>query len=48
MLENYDMIEDKEFVDWFLNFDFDKAKREGLRRYYSQNFFSILRRKLFK
>ena len=48
MLENYDNIDDKEFVDWFLNFDFDKAKREGLRRYYSQNFFSILRRKLFK
>lgn len=46
MLENYDKIEDKEFVDWFLNFDFDKAKREGLRRYYRQNFFSILKRKL--
>ena len=35
-----------EFVDWFLNFDFDKAKREGLQRYYRQNFFSILKRKL--
>lgn len=46
MLENYDNIEDKEFVDWFLNFDFDKAKREGLCRYYRQNFFSILKRKL--
>lgn len=46
MRENYDNISDKEFVDWFLNFDFDKAKREGLRRYYRQNFFSILKRKL--
>ena len=46
MRENYDNIADKEFVDWFLNFDFDKAKREGLRRYYRQNFFSILKRKL--
>ena len=46
MLENYDIIKDKEFVDWFLTFDFDKAKREGLRRYYRQNFFSIIRRKI--
>lgn len=46
MLENYDNIKEKEFVDWFLNFDFEKAKREGLRRYYRQNFFSILKRKL--
>lgn len=46
MRENYDNIKDKEFVDWFLSFDFDKAKREGLRRYYRQNFFSILKRKL--
>lgn len=46
MRENYENISDKEFVDWFLNFDFDKAKREGLRRYYRQNFFSILKRKL--
>ena len=48
MLENYEIIKDKEFVDWFLYFDFDKAKREGLIRYYRKNFFSILRRKLFK
>jgi hypothetical protein len=47
MRENYDIIQDKEFVDWFLNFDFDKAHRQGLRRYYRQNFFSILKRKMF-
>ena len=46
MQENRDNIKDKEFVDWFLSFDFDKAKREGLRRYYRQNFFPILKRKL--
>lgn len=45
MRENYANIEDKEFVDWFLNFDFDKAKKEGLKRYYCQNFLSILKRK---
>lgn len=47
MRENYANIEDKEFVDWFLNFDFDKAKKEGLKRYYRQNLLSILKRKLF-
>ncbi|MBO4723687.1 MAG: hypothetical protein J5629_12290 [Muribaculaceae bacterium] len=46
MKENHDNINDKEFVDWFLNFDFNKAKKEGLRRYYRENFFSILKRKL--
>lgn len=46
MLENYNIIPDKEFVDWFLSFDFDKARKDGLRRYYCQNFFSILKRKL--
>ena len=46
MKENYNLIKDKEFVDWFLSFDFKKAKREGLLRYYRQNFFSILKRKL--
>ena len=48
MKENYNKMtaEQQEFVDWFLNFDFDKAKKEGLRRYYRQNFFSILKRKL--
>lgn len=46
MLDNYENIKDKEFVDWFLNFDFDKAKRKGLIKYYRRNFFSILKRKL--
>lgn len=48
MKENYDHMtqEQKEFVDWFLSFDFKKAKRKGLLRYYRKNFFSILKRKL--
>ena len=46
MKDNYSNIDDKEFVDWFLSFDFNKAKREGLMRYYTENFFSILKRKL--
>ena len=48
MKTNYDKMnqEQKDFVDWFLNFDFDKAKREGLRKHYRKNFFKILKRKL--
>lgn len=48
MRENYEKLgdEQKEFVDWFLSFDFDKAKRDGLRKYYRKNFFKILKRKL--
>lgn len=46
MRENYDIIKEKEFVDWFLNTDFIKLRKEGLRRYYRKNFFSILKRKL--
>ena len=38
--------EQKEFVDWFLSFDFDKAQKESRRRYYHHNFLSILKRKL--
>ena len=46
MKENYENIEDKEFVDWFIDFDFQKAKQNGLIRYYRKNLFSILKRKL--
>lgn len=48
MKANYDKMtqEQKEFVDWFLTFDFEKAQKESRRRYYKQNFFSILKRKL--
>ena len=48
MKENYCKMnrEQQEFVDWFLNFDFQKAQKESRRRYYKQNFFSILKRKL--
>lgn len=48
MKANYDKMsqEQREFVDWFLSFDFAKAKREGLKKYYRKNFFNILKRKL--
>ena len=46
MRQNYENIQDKEFVDWFLVFNFDKAKRKGLIKYYRKNFLSILKRKI--
>ena len=48
MKENYDKMtqEQKEFVDWFLSFDFAKMQKESRMRYYRQNFFSIIKRKL--
>lgn len=48
MKANYDRMtkEQQEFVDWFLTFDFDKAQKKSRMRYYRQNFWSILKRKL--
>lgn len=48
MRENYEKMNDeqKEFADWFLSFDFDKGKRDGVKKYYRKNFFKILKRKL--
>lgn len=43
MKRNHDIIQDKEFADWFLNFDFNKAKRQGLIRHYRDKFLSVLR-----
>ena len=48
MQDNYEHIEDKEFVDWFLNFDFVDAQKKTLRNYYRKNFFNIIARKLKK
>lgn len=47
MKENYkEMSADKqEFVDWFLDYDFEGKRRKALRYYYRTNFFSILKRK---
>lgn len=50
MKENYDSLnpEPKEFVDWFLNYDFVGTRKKALRQYYKTNFFKILKRKLFR
>lgn len=46
MRENYSNIKDKEFVDWFLNYDFKAANKKALHNYYRKNFFKILKRKI--
>lgn len=46
MKENYESIADKEFVDWFLSYDFESARKKALRNYYRKNFFEIIKRKI--
>jgi hypothetical protein len=46
MKENYEAILDKPFADWFMTFDFAKAEKQGLRKYYKKNFWKIIKRKL--
>lgn len=46
MRANYDTIDDKEFVDWFLKCDFKSMKKKALRTYYVKNFWNILKRKM--
>lgn len=46
MRENYNLIKDKAFVDWFLSFDFEQERRKALRKYYQNNWWKILKRKL--
>lgn len=48
MLKNYDLIKEKQVVDWFLNYDFNKARKKALNNYYRKNFFKIIKRKLTK
>ncbi len=48
MIENYEIIEDKEFVDWFLSYDFAMAQKTALKRYYRTNFWKIVVRKVKK
>ena len=46
MEENYAEIDDKEFVDWFLSYDFKAERKKALGKYYRTNFFKIIERKL--
>ena len=46
MSDNYNGLFEKEVYDYLKDFDFEKEKKYGLLRYYRQNFFSIVKRKL--
>lgn len=41
-----DNCHDKEFVDWFLSYDFVEERKKAKSAYYRKNFWKILRRKL--
>lgn len=45
MQENYGNIKEQQFVDWFLNYDFDTARKKALKNYYRNNLFEIIERK---
>lgn len=46
MGENYDILNEKQVFDFLRDYDFGKEKKCGLWRYYRENFFSIIKRKL--
>lgn len=46
MSDNYDGLFEKEVYNYLKDFDFEREKSIGLWRYYRQNFFSIVKRKL--
>ncbi len=48
MDENYGVLREKEFVDWFLNYDFKKGKRRAVAEYRRKNFFPLVKRKILK
>ena len=46
MSDNYDGLFEKEVYNFLKDYDFEKEKKRGLIRYYRENFFSIVKRKL--
>lgn len=46
MQENYEQLQEKEFVDWFMNYDFQGERKKALIRYYKNNFLKIVKRKI--
>ncbi len=47
MLENKNNIQEKEFVEWFLNYDFLTNRKKALLKYRVENFIPIIKRKIF-
>ena len=46
MMENYDSLKEKAFVDWFLNTDFISLRKKAIRNYRTKNFFPLLKKRL--
>lgn len=46
MIENYEQIQEKEFVDWFMSYDFQGERKKALKKYYTKNFMKIIKRKV--
>lgn len=46
MRENYSAIQDKEFADWFMNWDIAHDRRKAIWKYRRKYLFQILKRKL--
>jgi hypothetical protein len=46
LLENSSNVIEKDFADWFLNYDFAKKKKIAVLKYYLLNILPILKRKL--
>lgn len=46
MSENYNELQDKDTADFLTSFNFKEEKKRCLWRYYRENFFSIVKRKL--
>ena len=46
MKSNYENIKYKAVVDYLVSIDLNEAKKKALKKYYKQNFFTILKRKL--
>ncbi len=44
--EVYDKIQEKEFIDWFLNYDFIREHKNAIFRYRVTHIFPILKRKI--
>lgn len=48
MIENKDNIKEKEFVNWFLTYDFFYERKKAVFKYRVKNFIPILKRKIMR
>lgn len=46
MIENYGILREKKFVDWFLNTDILSLRKKAVRDYRIKNFFSLIKKRI--